>query len=105
MCCHEQPPHVPKCVQNGCARSFENALIAVTRPSRKLLFIFVRLTSTVSPGAPPSIKITFPSTRDTHLPSAAMVSTTIFSIMSPFFMKWQKYAFKGVFGLSHILYI
>src|SRR5688572_30993349 len=91
ICCHEQPPQRPKCIQNGSVRCGENALIAVTFPSRKELFIFVSITSTVSPGAPPSKKITRLLILETHFPSAAMVWTTRSSIMSPFFIGSSNY--------------
>jgi hypothetical protein len=42
---------------------------------------------------------------ETHLPSEAMVSTTRFSITSPFRIRAQKYKAAGVFRLILILYI
>ena len=96
----DQPPQVPKCWQNGVARIAESCLIALTRPSRNELFIFVSSTSTVSPGAPPCKNITIPFVRDTHLPSAAMLSTTRSSSMSPFFMRGSNYTNLGFYAFD-----
>src|SRR5687768_11720883 len=83
MCCQEQPPHNPKCIQKGSTRSGAYSIMSVTLASRKLLLIFVRRALTRSPGAHPSRKMTNPSTLAIHFPSAAMFSTLIFSITSP----------------------
>ena len=80
MCCHLQPPQVPKCWQVISVRNFDSGRILNATASMKLFLAFITRKSTVSPGATgPSMKITLSSMRLIHFASEAKSSTKTFS--------------------------
>ena len=61
ICCHLQPPQVPKCSQTGSTRLSEALCISIAVPSKYAFLFLVVCTDTISPGTALFMNTTRPS--------------------------------------------
>jgi|SRR5579885_604465 len=83
MCCHWQPPHLPKTGHGGRVLSEDGLKISSIPASAYRPFSFVILTSRTSPGIPPLIKMAFPPTLP--IPAPPNVSFSIRTCMDGYY--------------------